>query len=74
MSWKNCPRPWCWSCPKAAAASPTACSQAPLGLQIVSRLNLNRPVYSAEEYAYLREFFGRMMAKQGERLVLKKKA
>jgi len=42
-------------------------------IQIVSRMNLSRPVYSAEEYAYLREFFARMMAKQSERLVLKKK-
>ena len=45
----------------------------PIGLQIVSRMSLARPVYSAEEYAYLREFFARMMAKQSERLVLKKK-
>ena len=47
--------------------------QSPIGLQIVSRMSLARPVYSAEEYAYLREFFARMMAKQSERLVLKKK-
>ncbi|MBT9393998.1 DUF3857 domain-containing protein [Hymenobacter sp. NST-14] len=47
--------------------------QGPLGLQIVSRMSLSRPVYSAEEYAYLREFFARMMAKQSEQLVLKKK-
>ncbi|RSK35997.1 DUF3857 domain-containing protein [Hymenobacter metallilatus] len=42
-------------------------------VQIMSRMSLARPVYSAEEYAYLREFFARMMAKQSERLVLKKK-
>ncbi|GAB3228224.1 hypothetical protein GCM10027346_12550 [Hymenobacter seoulensis] len=42
-------------------------------IQIMSRMSLGRPEYSAEEYAYLREFFARMMAKQGERLVLKKK-
>ncbi|OWP63648.1 hypothetical protein CDA63_07600 [Hymenobacter amundsenii] len=45
----------------------------PAGLQIVSRLALSKPVYSAEEYAYLREFFGRLIAKQSERLVIKKK-
>ena len=47
----------------------------PLGnnLQIVSRTSLARPFYSAEEYAYLREFFARIMAKQGEQLVIKKK-
>ncbi|SES93032.1 DUF3857 domain-containing protein [Hymenobacter actinosclerus] len=46
----------------------------PTGLQLVSRLSLSKPVYSAEEYAYLREFFARLMAKQSERLVIKKKA
>jgi transglutaminase-like putative cysteine protease len=43
-------------------------------VQIVSRMNLTRPVYSAEEYAHLREFFSRMMSKQSEQLVLKKKS
>lgn len=43
-------------------------------LQIMSRLSLTRPVYSAEEYAYLREFFTHVITKQGEKLVLKKKA
>ncbi|SDX89578.1 DUF3857 domain-containing protein [Hymenobacter psychrophilus] len=46
----------------------------PAGIQLVSRLSLSRPVYSAEEYTYLREFFARLMAKQGERLVIKKKS
>ncbi|NVO32473.1 DUF3857 domain-containing protein [Hymenobacter lapidiphilus] len=45
----------------------------PTGIQIVSRLTLSKPVYSAEEYAYLRAFFARLMAKQGEQLVIKKK-
>ncbi|WP_426490536.1 DUF3857 domain-containing protein [Hymenobacter sp. 102] len=43
-------------------------------LQIVSRMSLNRTVYAAEEYAHLREFFSRMMSKQSEQLVLKKKS
>ncbi|MET4106965.1 DUF3857 domain-containing protein [Hymenobacter sp. UYP22] len=43
-------------------------------VQIMSRMSLTRPVYQAEEYAYLREFFSRMMTKQNERLVLKKKS
>ncbi|MBX0292175.1 DUF3857 and transglutaminase domain-containing protein [Hymenobacter sp. HSC-4F20] len=43
-------------------------------LQIISRLSLMRPVYSAEEYAHLREFFTHVITKQGEKLVLKKKA
>ncbi|GGG53163.1 DUF3857 domain-containing protein [Hymenobacter glacieicola] len=42
-------------------------------IQIMSRMSLTRPVYSAEEYAYLREFFTHVMTKQGEKLVLKKK-
>ncbi|UYZ61408.1 DUF3857 and transglutaminase domain-containing protein [Hymenobacter weizhouensis] len=43
-------------------------------VQIVSRMSLARPFYSAEEYANLREFFARLMAKQGEQLVIKKKS
>ncbi|MCC2547957.1 DUF3857 and transglutaminase domain-containing protein [Hymenobacter sp. BT175] len=43
-------------------------------LQIVSRLNLRKAVYSAEEYASLREFYTRALAKQAEQIVLKKKS
>ncbi|UOG75889.1 DUF3857 and transglutaminase domain-containing protein [Hymenobacter tibetensis] len=48
----------------------------PLGstIQITSRLSLARPVYSAEEYASLREFYRLVVAKQTEQLVLKKKS
>ncbi|WP_258048990.1 DUF3858 domain-containing protein [Hymenobacter sp. NBH84] len=43
-------------------------------LQIISRLNLRKAVYSAEEYAALRDFYSRLMAKQAEQIVLKKKS
>ncbi|GAA3951050.1 transglutaminase domain-containing protein [Hymenobacter algoricola] len=43
-------------------------------IQIVSRMSLRKPFYSAEEYAYLREFYNRMLAKQAEQIVLKKKS
>ena len=43
-------------------------------VQIVSRLNLRKPVYSAEEYANLREFYTRMLAKHAEQIVIKKKS
>lgn len=43
-------------------------------VQITSRLNLTRPVYSAEEYASLREFYRLVVAKQAEQVVLKKKS
>ena len=46
---------------------------APGVVQIVSRLNLRKPVYAAEEYTQLREFYRLMLAKQGEKLVIKKK-
>ena len=39
-----------------------------------SRLTLRKPVYSAEEYANLREFYRLMLEKQGEKLIIKKKA
>ena len=43
-------------------------------VQLTSRLTLSKPVYAAEEYAHLREFYRLMLAKQGEKLVIKKKA
>lgn len=43
-------------------------------IQIMSRLDLSRPVYSAEEYATLREFYRLVVAKQTEQIVLKKKS
>ena len=46
----------------------------PDAIQIVSRMSLRKPTYSAEEYTYLREFYNRMLAKQAEQIVLKKKS
>ncbi|MBO0357419.1 DUF3857 and transglutaminase domain-containing protein [Hymenobacter sp. BT186] len=43
-------------------------------IQLTSRLNLSRPVYSAEEYKSLREFYRLVVAKQAEQIVLKKKS
>ena len=43
-------------------------------VQLVSRLNLRKPVYSVEEYEHLREFYRLMLEKQAEKLVIKKKA
>ena len=50
-----------------AASSPT-----PSTVQLVSRLTLDKPVYGAEEYAALREFYRLALAKQAEALVIKK--
>ncbi|GAB3580900.1 DUF3857 domain-containing protein [Hymenobacter daeguensis] len=47
---------------------------APGVVQLTSRLSLRKPVYAAEEYAQLREFYRLMLEKQGEKLVIKKKA
>ncbi|TGE25660.1 DUF3857 domain-containing protein [Hymenobacter aquaticus] len=43
-------------------------------LQIASRMSLRKPMYMAEEYTYLREFYNRMLAKQAEQIVIKKKS
>jgi hypothetical protein len=43
-------------------------------VQIVSRLNLSRPVYSPQEYTALREFYRLVVAKQMEQIVVKKKS
>ncbi|GAC1592634.1 MAG: hypothetical protein NVS3B25_13430 [Hymenobacter sp.] len=47
---------------------------APGVVQLTSRLSLHKPMYAAEEYANLREFYRLMLEKQGEKLVIKKKA
>jgi hypothetical protein len=39
---------------------------------MVSRLTLDKPIYGAEEYASLREFYRLALAKQAEALVIKK--
>ncbi|TVT37906.1 DUF3857 domain-containing protein [Hymenobacter setariae] len=41
-------------------------------VQLVSRLTFDKPVYSADEYENLREFYRRVLAKQSEALVLRK--
>jgi hypothetical protein len=47
---------------------------APGTVQIMSRLNLRKTVYAAQEYVSLREFYRLMLEKQGEKLIIKKKA
>jgi hypothetical protein len=50
----------------------TAASTAPGTVQLMSRMTLTKPVYGAEEYASLREFYRMALAKQSEAVVLKK--
>ena len=52
----------------------SAVAAAPGVVQITSRLSLRKPIYAAEEYVHLREFYRLMLEKQGEKLVIKKKA
>ncbi|MGI4873576.1 MAG: hypothetical protein ACRYFX_20660 [Janthinobacterium lividum] len=49
-----------------------ASSPAPGTVQLVSRLTLDKPVYSAQEYTTLRELYRQMLTKQAEALVIKK--
>jgi len=49
-----------------------ASSAKPGTVQLVSRLTLDKPVYSADEYQALRELYRQMLAKQAEALVIKK--
>ncbi|NDK55170.1 transglutaminase domain-containing protein [Pontibacter fetidus] len=41
-------------------------------LQVLSRININKPVFYAQEYAYLKEFYNQIIAKHAEQIVLKK--
>ncbi|NML66687.1 DUF3857 domain-containing protein [Hymenobacter sp. RP-2-7] len=50
----------------------SASSPAPGTVQLMSRLTLDKPVYTPEEYHALRELYRQMLAKQAEALVVKK--
>ncbi|NEM97980.1 DUF3857 domain-containing protein [Pontibacter burrus] len=41
-------------------------------LQVMSRLNINKPVFYAPEYKQLKEFYNQIIAKHAEQIVLKK--
>lgn len=41
-------------------------------LQVMSTLSISKSIYSTEEYKLLKEFFGQMVQKQAEKIVLKK--
>jgi hypothetical protein len=49
-----------------------ATNPAPGTVQLISRLSLDKPVYTATEYQALRELYRQMLAKQAEALVVKK--
>jgi len=41
-------------------------------ISVVSKLSINRPNFSADEYQYLKEFYNLVIAKHAEQIVLKK--
>lgn len=49
-----------------------ASALAPNTVQLTSRLTLDKPVYSADEYQALRELYRQLLAKQAEALVIRK--
>jgi hypothetical protein len=42
-------------------------------IQVMSKMSINKPVFYAEEYEFLKEFYTQMVAKHAEQIVLKKK-
>ncbi|AKQ46972.1 hypothetical protein TH63_17130 [Rufibacter radiotolerans] len=42
-------------------------------IQIMSKMSINKSVFYAEEYSFLKEFYTQMVAKHAEQIVLKKK-
>jgi hypothetical protein len=42
-------------------------------ISITSSLSFNKSVFNQEEYPALRDFYGQVVAKQAEQIVLKKK-
>ena len=43
-------------------------------VKILSKININKPVFYAPEYAYLKEFYNQIITKQAEQIVIKRKA
>ncbi|MBW3546273.1 MAG: hypothetical protein KY428_11875, partial [Bacteroidetes bacterium] len=43
-------------------------------LNVISAMQIKKPVYGAEEYLHLKEFYQLMLAKQNEQVVLKKQS
>ncbi|MBB6612326.1 DUF3857 domain-containing protein [Pontibacter sp. Tf4] len=41
-------------------------------LQVMSRISINKPVFYAPEYTFLKEFYNQIIAKHAEQIVLKK--
>ncbi len=41
-------------------------------VKVVSRMSIRKPVYFAEEYPYLREFYDKILAKHAEQIVMKR--
>jgi hypothetical protein len=41
-------------------------------LDVVSRITIRKPVYPANEYPFLKEFYDKILLKHGEKVVLKK--
>jgi hypothetical protein len=52
----------------------TVAAAAPGAVTLTSRLTLRNPVYSAAQYPNLRELYRLMLEKQGEKLIIQKKA
>lgn len=43
-------------------------------VQIMSKINITKPLYYAEEYPYLKEFYNQVVAKHAEQIVIRKLA
>ena len=41
-------------------------------INVMSKITINRPVFMAEEYPLLKQFYSQIIAKHAEQLVLKK--
>jgi hypothetical protein len=41
-------------------------------ITVLSKVNINRPIFQAEEYPFLKEFYNQIIAKHAEQIVIKK--
>ncbi|XWW44281.1 transglutaminase [Fibrella sp. USSR17] len=68
------PKPLVMNLPENAGRFVYQVQQSGKQLTVVSRITIKKPIFGAEEYMFLKEFYDKILLKQGEQVVLVKGA
>jgi hypothetical protein len=60
------------SLPEGKAKFSFRLAQNPNSIQLISTLDISKPLYTTEDYVLLKEFYNTVVQKQAEKIVLKK--